>query len=99
MKISAANRLTQSNVGAAITTYTNDAAGNRTSQISTSDSTYYTWDAAGRMATAEPAAGTVTFTYNADGQRVAKQSTDGSVTGYLYDYKRCSPRRMRWAGT
>ena len=83
-----ANRLKQANAGGAITTYTFDAAGNRTAQISPIDTIYFTWDAQSRMITAEPAAGTVTLAYNADGQRTAKQSTDGSVTGFLYDYKK-----------
>ena len=50
-----------------LTTYTFDAAGNRTGMQSSLDTVYYTWDAAGRMATAEPVAGIVNFTYNADG--------------------------------
>ncbi|NNM87189.1 MAG: hypothetical protein HKL95_01585, partial [Phycisphaerae bacterium] len=85
---SPANRLQLANANGVVTTFTNDAAGNRTAQVSASESMYFTWNAAGNMATAEPAAGMVTLTYNADQQRVAKESTDASVTGYLYDYKK-----------
>src|SRR5258708_7731520 len=86
---SPANRLMQSQRGAGVTTYTYDAAGNRTGLLPpTGPSTLYSWDAPGRLIEADVAAGTVTFTYNADGQRVAKQGTDASVVGFLYDHKK-----------
>ena len=82
-----ANRLKTVNAGGSITTYTQDAAGNRIQKQSPSEFTVYDWDAQSRMKSAEPVAGPMEFTYNADGQRVSKQSTDGSVTGFLYDYR------------
>src|SRR5262249_60733904 len=70
-----------------VTTFSHDAAGNRTAEITPSDSTLYAWDAAGRMESADVDTGVISFTYNADGQRVLKEAADGP-TGFLYDQQR-----------
>jgi hypothetical protein len=56
---SPANRLTLAQTGSSRTTYTNDAAGNRTGmQPQGEASSIYAWDAAGRMIEADVEAGT-----------------------------------------
>ena len=70
-----------------ITTYTHDAAGNRT-RVDPPDGTAdtFAWDARSQMTAATVGGNAVTMTYNAFRQRVSK-TTSGGTTLCHYDHK------------
>jgi YD repeat-containing protein len=68
-----------------VTTYTYDAAGNRTlREVEGAGSTTYTWDGDGRLNEVHlPTGLRVTYTYNADG--LLTNRNDGAQTEFIWD--------------
>jgi RHS repeat-associated protein len=73
---------------AVVTTYTSDAAGNRTEVQTPWGNTYTQWDAAGNLSIAEPPVGVVTLGYDAERRRSGKATPDGTYTRFVYDAMR-----------
>jgi RHS repeat-associated protein len=74
--------LSQTTTGQAATTFTWDAAGNRTSRTQGTSTTTYTWDAEGELSTTTGGTATVNSVYDASGDRLVK--IDGAnATVYL----------------
>ncbi len=66
-------------------TYEYDAAGNRTSMVTSEGTTTYTYDAANRLATVVDGAGTTTYGYDAVGDLATTAYPNGVTTTYIYD--------------
>jgi len=81
----AANRI-QANGG---TTYTHDADGNRTTEVSAAGTVTYTWDARGRLQrVVSPGGITTAFLYDYDGNMIQKRVTSGggdTIERYVLD--------------
>jgi YD repeat-containing protein len=88
------NRLIATTVGygtaaAATTTYTYDAAGNRTAETDPDgNTTSYTYNAAGQVLTVSNALGTTTNTYDDAGNLLSTTDALGRVQTYSYDGNR-----------
>lgn len=66
--------------------YTYDEAGNRTSLITASDTTFYTFDVLNRLETVnDPHDGVTTYTYDAVGNQAGITCPNETVTEYTYN--------------
>ncbi len=70
-----------------ITTYSYDAAGNRTVKNEGGVRTTYAYDAANRMRRSEDAGGITTFTFDNNGNQRRMMSPTGDITTYSWSYE------------